>query len=481
MSNLGSGPVDSSLATIIVFCLSVLLARGQGPIRPSNRQTAQAPNLQSSGTASGNYDALIGKAINLIQSGDFTQAAVTARQSIAMAADRYEGYLYLGISRFRQDAVADAESALQKALSLAPADRKAKVQDALDLVVKTRRFRELMATAEEADRDGARAKAARTYAEAWWLFPDRVDIAAKALKGLTGTQNDFEAARIWNTLTPAQKKDNAAALQGISIDTREVQNENDRRKPSLQQAISASQYDRAIEIAKPMAEADSTAYAPVLAALMFLSNDHTALRASSALKPEQLIRMDFFTEAQMNSLVHGELFRRYIEDVTGGNPAQIIDSLQLLFDKRILAELLEGLQKEPLLHTSWDREFNGQILKDHVEPTGEPACQFGVRHITIGESLFLPSKEDAVLDFASSGRISIELIEAPRALAFFCKGCVSGSEIRGPELQFKHQLFPDAYDVPFPPSTSKASITALKERFEQVIKACQSSSSVPRK
>lgn len=58
-----------------------------------------------------------------------------------------------------------------------------------------------------------------------------------------------------------------------------------------------------------------------------------ALRWSSGLKPEQLVRMDFFTEAEMNRVAHGALFRNYIDDVVGGNPQQIIDRLQALIDK----------------------------------------------------------------------------------------------------------------------------------------------------
>lgn len=282
---------------------------------------------------SASYDALVDRTVSLIQSGDFVQAAQSARDSIALDSGRYEGYLYLGITRFRQEAILDAEAALQKALSLAPPERRPKVQEALDLVSKTGRFRQLITTATQAENDGARAKAARIYAEAWQLFPDRVDIAARAMKGLTATNSDFEAARVWNALTPAQKKDNAKVLQDVSINTREVKRENDRRRPLLEQAIGSGQLVRAVEIATPMAQADPSVYATVLAALLFLTNDQGALRFASPFKPEQLIRMDFFTEAQATQMVQGPLFHSYLEDVVGGSPDRILAALQPLIDK----------------------------------------------------------------------------------------------------------------------------------------------------
>ena len=224
---------------------------------------ALALSAQDPRTSTG-YDSLIDRAISSLQTGKFDEAARNAREAIALDPNRYEGHLYFGITRFRQDAVEEAEKSLRTALDRSPADRKDKVQEALDLVLNTRKFRELMAAAEEAERDGARAKAARTYAQVWWLGQNRLDIAAKALTGFIATSNHFEAARIWNTLTAKQKSDNAKLFAGIAINSREVSAEDQRRKPALQEAIKSDAYAQALELALPMGQAEPDAYAPIV-------------------------------------------------------------------------------------------------------------------------------------------------------------------------------------------------------------------------
>lgn len=321
-------------ALALVAMLAVESIAAQQPV-PAPRAPQGAPQRArvAAAAAKPSYDSLIATIVSLIQASKIDEAAPKALEAVALEPDRYDGHLYLGIIRFRQHALADAEVSLRKALSLAPADRKPKVHDALDLVVNTQQFSGLMATAENADREGAKAKAARSYAAAWWLFNDRTDVAAKALQGLITTNGQFEAARIWNSLTKTQKDQNAALFRGISINASEVTSENDRRRPSLQDAIRADRFAQAIDLATPMAQADPAAYAPVVGTLLFLNNDRVALRWSSALKPEQLVRMDLFSEAQMNQMVHGALFRSYLEDVVGGNPDRIVEGLRAPIEK----------------------------------------------------------------------------------------------------------------------------------------------------
>ena len=314
-------------ATILTF--APLLGQ-QGSPRPKSQATVAAPPAKPTPSApKPSYDSLITSIVDLIQAGKLNDAAPEALEATRLAPDRYEGHLYLGIVRFRQGAVADAEISLKRALSLAPEDKKKKVQDLIEVVVDTEHFQTLMTTAQEAEKEGAKAKAALNYASAWGLFPERADVAAKALKGYLATDNDFQAARIWNLLTKAQKSDRADLFAGVKIDPAAVNKEIAIRKPPLEEAIRTGNLDEAIQRAIPIGEADPDQYRSVVAALMFLKGDRKlAYNWSTGFKPEQLIRMDFFSADQMTQMINSPVFQAYLQDVVGGNREERMAALR---------------------------------------------------------------------------------------------------------------------------------------------------------
>jgi tetratricopeptide (TPR) repeat protein len=123
---------------------------------------------------------LISKIIGLLQDGKFNEALPSAMDAVRLEPNRYEGQLYLGIIRFRQDALTDANELLQKALGLAPEDRKAKVRETLEFVTKARQFNDAIAAADQALKQGLNGRAARAYTDAWKLGVDRDDVGLKA-------------------------------------------------------------------------------------------------------------------------------------------------------------------------------------------------------------------------------------------------------------------------------------------------------------
>ena len=80
------------------------------------------------------YDQLVVNANNLLKQGKLDEAKQTAQQAIQNEASRYEGYVLVAKIASQQGQADQASQFAQKALQFAPADRKAQVQQLVDLL-----------------------------------------------------------------------------------------------------------------------------------------------------------------------------------------------------------------------------------------------------------------------------------------------------------------------------------------------------------
>lgn len=164
------------------------------------------------------YDALVNTVAALLQDGRDVDALAGALELMRRDASRYESHLYLGITRFRQNAVDEAERLLTTALRLAPDDRKARVQASLDFVTKNARFAQLMTSAEAASKQGLLARAAQSYTDAWKLGVGRDDIGLRAAKLWMQIGEHAVAANALYTLRSTVKEPALAAEVDAALD-----------------------------------------------------------------------------------------------------------------------------------------------------------------------------------------------------------------------------------------------------------------------
>jgi formylglycine-generating enzyme required for sulfatase activity len=78
------------------------------------------------------YTSLLGAANQLLKDGKLPEARQTATTATSIAPDRFEAYVIAGVAAHQQGADADARPLIEKALALAPDDKKPKIQKFLD-------------------------------------------------------------------------------------------------------------------------------------------------------------------------------------------------------------------------------------------------------------------------------------------------------------------------------------------------------------
>lgn len=355
------------------------------------------------GSADG-YSALISGVVASIQDGKFAEAVTQATRAISQAPNRYEGHMYLGIAKFRQDALGEATVAWERALALAPDSQKARVQEMLARAAGTDQFRTHMADAEQAERGGAWARAASGYAAAWERSPERLDVASKALRLFLQTGDHFEAARIWRWITPEHRKQNPSLFDGISIDSRQLDAEIARRRPLLSAAIQSGREADALGLAVPLGQAAPEKFKAVVATLCFLRGDASCGTTwAQGLQPIQLTDADYFSEAQMNRLLATEGFQRYLTDVVGGGMARHGAALQLAVSyPRQLAEARAvahpSARTNALLKLWREHPDRGWALDDEVKAASKAAADQVYRDI----QTMLTSMRTAVLQNGGS-------------------------------------------------------------------------------
>jgi formylglycine-generating enzyme required for sulfatase activity/Tfp pilus assembly protein PilF len=128
------------------------------------------------------YELLVAQTIDYLKKGDDVKAQANARKLIKLNRNRYEGYLYLGITYHNQSDYNAAESVFVKALNLAPEVEKPVIQSALNLARNTRGYTIAYANGVAAEREGLTSKAARKFAEAVRCDPTNSALAIKAAK-----------------------------------------------------------------------------------------------------------------------------------------------------------------------------------------------------------------------------------------------------------------------------------------------------------
>ena len=126
------------------------------------------------------YDAIVSRGFGYFQQQKFQESFAEAGKAINLDANRYEGYFLAGISMYKLDQLDSATIYFQKALSRAPEEQKAKVQEALTTAAHKREFLVHMRSAQEANATGLRAKAALEYTAAWNLLDVRDDAGFRA-------------------------------------------------------------------------------------------------------------------------------------------------------------------------------------------------------------------------------------------------------------------------------------------------------------
>jgi len=128
------------------------------------------------------YDSLISQAESFLGNNENRQALILASKAMGLNGERYEAYLFTSVAQYRLDDLDAAERSIQEALKKAPEDKRDFLNKSRELVLEKKRFFQLLRSAQESELLRLRGKAAREYAEAYWIVPTRHDLALKSAK-----------------------------------------------------------------------------------------------------------------------------------------------------------------------------------------------------------------------------------------------------------------------------------------------------------
>lgn len=165
--------------------------------------------------ASATYDALIKSATDLLGQNKAPEAFEAALKATTLDPSRWEGYFYCAVAHYRQDLLDSAEEFARKAKERAPQASQAVILETLTTIADKHRFLSLVASAEKAESDGLRAKAAADYSAAWRLFRNRSDIGMKAVRLWRALQEWKECALIAQAIAATKEDANAEAALTI--------------------------------------------------------------------------------------------------------------------------------------------------------------------------------------------------------------------------------------------------------------------------
>lgn len=126
------------------------------------------------------YAGLVEQARDQLQNERFIEALAAAKDAVRANANDYKGHYYVAMAYMGMNRFDDAETAVTRALSLAPAGAKPGVEKLVDVIKTRRQGAGSLQAADAALADGLASKAARLYEQAWNAGQDDPEPGFKA-------------------------------------------------------------------------------------------------------------------------------------------------------------------------------------------------------------------------------------------------------------------------------------------------------------
>lgn len=266
----------------------------------------------------------------MLTDGRYADALGKANEALQLEPNSHEAHYYAGMAHFGLQQMDRAADAARKALSLAPPEAQATIQQLIDMIGSTRAGAVSSAEAEVALAEGRNAKAAELYEALWRSDGSQTEYAMKAADlYATNLQQFARAARLYNAIIAvAPESDEAkrakAELERFAKQMGEARSDLVRAAYRQQWPAAKSSLQAAIDV-----EPSNVRLKWILLARAVAANDFSFARSAVAeIARKGAMNVDFLSRLpNMNAAMANAEFSQFVADAVGAESAQKVAAL----------------------------------------------------------------------------------------------------------------------------------------------------------